>query len=199
MKKLFVVATSPRFLLHYLYYKVAADGEVMRMDLARNISQFVLRRGADSYGDVRVTFLLFCQLLTSYRMVRNIFYARIAKRHALLARILALLAKPQPLLDVSNTADIGGGLIVQHGYATIIAPRKIGRDCWVNQGVTIGYTNDTDCPTLGDNVTVYSGAKVLGDVHVGNNVVIAANAVVVKDVEDNCVVGGVPAKVIKRL
>lgn len=108
-------------------------------------------------------------------------------------------ASPQPLLDISSTAEIGGGLIVQHGYGTIIAPRKIGKNCWINQGVTIGYTNDDDCPTLGDNITVYAGAKILGDVHVGNNVIVAANAVVVKDVEDNCVVGGVPAKVIKRM
>ena len=56
--------------------------------------------------------------------------------------------------------------------------------------VNIGY---------GDNVTVYAGAKILGDVRVGNNVIVAANAVVVKDVEDNCIVGGIPAKVIKRI
>ena len=102
-------------------------------------------------------------------------------------------------MDISSTAEIGGGLIVQHGYATIIAPRKIGKDCWINQGVTIGYTNDNDCPTLGDNVTVYAGAKILGNVRVGNNVIVAANAVVVKNVEDNCIVGGIPAKVIKRI
>lgn len=199
MKQLFVILTCLRFLPHYIYYKGAENREVMRADLARNISQFLLGRGADGYEDVQVSFLRFCRLLTSFRMVRNIFYARVASRRPLLAKGLALLAKPQPLLDVSATAEIGGGLIVQHGYATIIAPRRIGRDCWVNQGVTIGYTNDTDCPTLGDHVTVYCGAKILGDVHVGNNVIIAANAVVVKDVEDNCVVGGVPARVIKRL
>lgn len=68
----------------------------------------------------------------------------------------------------------------------------------MNQGVTIGYTNDQDCPTIGNNVTIYCGAKVLGNITIGNNVIIAANAVVVKDVEDNCVVGGVPAKIIKN-
>lgn len=96
------------------------------------------------------------------------------------------------------TRDIGGGLIIQHGVATIIAARKIGKNGWINQQVTIGYTNDTDCPTLGDNVTVGAGAKVLGDVTVGNNVVIGANAVVVKDVPDDCVVVGVPARIVRR-
>lgn len=191
MKRLFVLLTCWRFVLHWMYYKSADNGEVIKEDLLRNIKQFLHKEN--------LSFLNFCELLTFYVMVRNIFYARVAYRHHYYAKVLSVFARPLPLLDISSTAEIGGGLIVQHGYATIIAPRKIGKKCWVNQGVTIGYTNDDDCPTLGDNVTVYAGAKILGDVHVGNNVVVAANAVVVKDVEDNCVVGGVPAKVIKRL
>lgn len=191
MKRLFVLLTCWRFVLHWMYYKSADNGEVIKEDLLRNIKQFLHKEN--------LSFLNFCELLTFYVMVRNIFYARVAYRHHYYAKVLSVFARPLPLLDISSTAEIGGGLIVQHGYGTIIAPRKIGKNCWVNQGVTIGYTNDDDCPTLGDNVTVYAGAKILGDVHVGNNVVVAANAVVVKDVEDNCVVGGVPAKVIKRL
>ena len=191
MKCLFVLLTCWRFVLHWMYYKSADNGEVIKEDLLRNIKQFLHKEN--------LSFLNFCELLTFYVMVRNIFYARVAYRHHYYAKVLSVFARPLPLLDISSTAEIGGGLIVQHGYATIIAPRKIGKNCWVNQGVTIGYTNDNDCPTLGDNVTVYAGAKILGDVHVGNNVVVAANAVVVKDVEDNCIVGGVPAKVIKRI
>lgn len=191
MKRLFVLLTCWRFVLHWMYYKSADNGEVIKEDLLRNIKQFLHKEN--------LSFLNFCELLTFYVMVRNIFYARVAYRHHYYAKVLSVFARPLPLLDISSTAEIGGGLIVQHGYATIIAPRKIGKNCWVNQGVTIGYTNDNDCPTLGDNVTVYAGAKILGDVHVGNNVVVAANAVVVKDVEDNCVVGGVPAKVIKKV
>lgn len=52
-------------------------------------------------------------------------------------------------------------------------------------------------PVIGDNVKIGTGAKIIGGVTVGNNVFIGANAVVVKDVPDNCVVGGVPAKIIK--
>lgn len=190
MKKLFVIAICWRFLLHWIYYLLATNKQVIEEDLERNIRQFLHKD--------QVSFINFCEILTFYVMVRNIFYARVASQHHYYSKFLMIFAKPLPLLDVSSTADIGGGLIVQHGYGTIIAPRKIGRNCWVNQGVTIGYTNETDCPTLGDDVTVYAGAKILGDVHVGNHVIVAANAVVVKDVEDNCIVGGVPAKVIKR-
>ena len=191
MKRIFIILTCWSFILHWIYYKSADNGEVIKEDLLRNIKQFLHKEN--------LSFLNFCELLTFYVMVRNIFYARVAYRHHFYAKFLSLFARPLSLLDISSTADVGGGLVVQHGYGTIIAPRKIGKNCWVNQGVTIGYTNDDDCPTLGDNVTVYAGAKILGNVHIGNNVVVAANAVVVKDVEDNCVVGGVPAKVIKKV
>lgn len=191
MKRLFVLLTCWRFVLHWMYYKSADNGEVIKEDLLRNIKQFLHKEN--------LSFLNFCELSTFYVMVRNIFYARVAYRHHYYAKVLSVFARPLPLLDISSTAEIGGGLIVQHGYGTIIAPRKIGKNCWVNQGVTIGYTNDNDCPTLGDNVTVYAGAKILGAIRVGNNVIVAANAVVVKDVEDNCVVGGVPATVIKKM
>lgn len=65
--------------------------------------------------------------------------------------------------------DVGGGLYIQHGFATMIA----------------------------DNVTITCGVKVFGAIHVGNNVIVGANAVVTKDVPDNCVVGGVPAKELR--
>ena len=195
MKRIYIILTSWRFLLHWIYYQQTRKKEVIDADLNRNLNQFVRRIPLDVYK--KPTFLEFCFLMTFYTMFRNIFYARVGNRHHYYAKFLSIFASPLPLLDISETAEIGGGLIVQHGYGTIVAPRKIGKNCWVNQGVTIGYTNNDDCPIIGDNVTVYCGAKVLGDVHVGNNVIVAANAVVVKDVQDNCVVGGVPAKVIK--
>ena len=191
MKRLFVFMTCWRFVLHWLYYKSADNKVVIKEDFQRNIIQFLHKN--------EVNFLNFCELMTFYVMTRNIFYARVAFHHRYYAKFLGMFASPLPLLDISSTAEIGGGLIVQHGYGTIIAPRKIGKNCWVNQGVTIGYTNDNDCRTLGDNITVYAGAKILGNVRVGNNVIVAANAVVVKNVEDNCIVGGIPAKVIKRI
>ena len=191
MKRLFVFMTCWRFVLLWLYYMLTSNKKVIKEDLQRNLIQFLHKN--------EVNFLNFCELMTFYVMTRNIFYARVAFHHRYYAKFLGMFASPLPLLDISSTAEIGGGLIVQHGYGTIIAPRKIGKNCWVNQGVTIGYTNDNDCPTLGDNITVYAGAKILGNVRVGNNVIVAANAVVVKNVEDNCIVGGIPAKVIKRI
>jgi serine O-acetyltransferase len=68
----------------------------------------------------------------------------------------------------------------------------------VNQGVTIGFTNDNDTPCLGDNVVIGAGAKVLGGIVIGSNVVVGANAVVVKDVPADCTVVGVPARIVKK-
>lgn len=97
-----------------------------------------------------------------------------------------------------NSDKIGPGLFIQHGFATIIDAKSIGKDCWVNQQVTIGYSNETDSPKIGDNVVINSGAKVIGNVFVGNNSKVGANAVVVKDVPENCTVVGVPAKIVRK-
>ncbi len=96
------------------------------------------------------------------------------------------------------TQDIGKGLFIQHGFATIIAAQSIGENCWINQQVTIGYANKEDIPVIGNNVVINSGAKVIGKVEIGNNAIVGANAVVVKNVPQNCTVVGVPAYIIKK-
>ena len=125
---------------------------------------------------------------------RSVFY----KRVSLLRLISNWWLRGKPTLEIS-TNDIGGGLIIQHGFATIISAEKIGKNCKIYQQVTIGYTHDLKAPVLGDNVEVCCGAKVLGGITIGDNVLIGANAVVIKDVPANSVVAGVPAKVIKTL
>ncbi len=61
-----------------------------------------------------------------------------------------------------------------------------------------GRSGKENVPVIGNDVYIATGAKILGDIKVGNNVIIGANAVVIKDVPDNCVVAGVPAKIIKQ-
>lgn len=94
--------------------------------------------------------------------------------------------------------EIGGRLFIQHGFATMISAEAIGENCWINQQVTIGYSNKGNrAPIIGDNVMITCGAKVLGPITVGNNAVIGANAVVIKDIEPGAVMGGVPARKLK--
>ena len=95
------------------------------------------------------------------------------------------------------TEDIGGGLYIQHGFSTIITARKIGENCRIYQQVTIGYKNGECPPVLEDNVTVTCGAKVLGNITMHKGSLAAAGSVVVKDVPENAIVAGVPAKTIR--
>ncbi|MBQ6719516.1 MAG: serine acetyltransferase [Oscillospiraceae bacterium] len=109
--------------------------------------------------------------------------------------VTRILWKPMESLYI-NTEEIGGGLFIQHGFSTIISAKRIGENCIIKQQVTIGY-NGRENPVLEDNVVVHCGAKVLGGITMGRNSEAAAGAVVVKDVPENTIVGGVPAKFIK--
>ena len=139
--------------------------------------------------------MILAQLLWYKKEFRNLFIYRNGHR-MIYRRWIALWYRPMDTLYI-ETPEIGGGLFIQHGFATMISARSIGENCWINQQVTIGYTGK-GCPVIGDNVMITCGSKVLGKIHVGDGAVIGANAVVVKDVEPNAVMGGVPAKVIGR-
>lgn len=135
----------------------------------------------------------FVVLMTRHPEYRNLFYYRVGWP----ARLFSLFCPPLPTLYI-NTPDIGPGLYIQHGFATIISAHRIGRDCWINQQVTIGYSNRQDAPVIGDGVRIHAGAKVIGAVRIGDRVTIGANAVVVKDVPADVTVVGVPARVVRR-
>lgn len=87
------------------------------------------------------------------------------------------------------------GLCIVHYGTIVISPKAhIGKNCRIHPSTSIGDYNGA--PTIGDNVYVGPGAKLFGDITIGNNVAIGANAVVNKSFEDNVTIGGVPAKVI---
>ncbi len=93
----------------------------------------------------------------------------------------------------------GYGLRIPHTQGGIILTSKsIGNYACVNSGVVVGVKNNIEnAAIIGDYVILNVGSKVIGKVRIGNNVEVAANAVVVKDVPDNAIVGGIPAKIIK--
>lgn len=117
------------------------------------------------------------------------------------SRVLSVLLKPLSLFHsfnlYINCRDIEGGLFIKHDFSTIISCQNIGKNCWINQQVTIGYSDKVNCPTIGNNVNIKARAKVIGDVTIGDDVIIGSNAVVVKDVPSHSIVVGVPAKIIK--
>lgn len=189
MKKVYIYLTIWRFLIHWFYYKNSRNYDIIGQDILRNVNQFCWKTD-------KVSFYSFCYLMTFYRMFRNIFYARVGKRHRMFMKFMGLLAKPQAFLDVSTTSEIGGGLIVQHGYNTIISPARMGRNCWINQGVSIGHRTEVGQPEIGDNVRIAAGALVLGAIKIGRGATIAPGAVVMRNVPPYAIVMGNPAKVV---
>jgi len=133
---------------------------------------------------------------------RNLFYFRLRKEPVRNHFIFFLTYKIYPPLDhlvIYCIGDIGPGLFIQHGRATGIVVRRIGENCWINQHVSIGYKHGINgAPIIGNNVKIYAGAKVYGNITVSDNVIIGANAVVVKDVPPDCTIVGVPGRIIKR-
>ncbi len=158
-----------------------------------------LRRDVDRWADI--THLcgnrndMMAQLLWSYPEFRNLFLYRNNIRPIYRAWV-CLFYKPMDTLFLL-AGSIGGGLYIQHGFATMVSAQSVGEDCWINQQVTIGYLDNTQPPVIGDRVTITCGAKVLGNITVGDGAVIGANAVVIRDVEPGAVMAGVPAKRIR--
>ena len=98
-----------------------------------------------------------------------------------------------------NTANIGKELFIQHGFSTIISAKTIGDNCTICQQVTIGYTSDGKSPIIGNNVKICAGAIVVGGVHIGDNSIVGAGAIVVDDVPENSVVCSPKARVVKTI
>ena len=137
-------------------------------------------------------FDIFSSLMLELKEYRTLLQYRLGGYSKLLLKMLF------PGMDTLyiNTPEIGPRLFIQHGFATNISAKRIGSDCWINQQVTNGYTFDSEPPVIGNGVRISAGAKVLGQIEIGDNAIIGANAAVVKSVEENMIVGGVPAKII---
>ena len=118
------------------------------------------------------------------------------------ARLISQAAKAITGIETHPGATIGKNLFIDHGSGVVIGETtEIGDNCTLYQGVTLGGTGkDTGKrhPTLGNNVMVGAGARVLGPFKVGDGSKIAANAVVLTEVPENCTAVGIPAKIVKR-
>lgn len=122
--------------------------------------------------------------------------------HTYFARLISQSAKFLTGIEIHPGATIGRGLFIDHGSGVVIGETTIiGDNCTLYQGVTLGGTGKETGkrhPTLGNNVMVGAGAKLLGAFTVGDNSKIAAGAVVLGDVPENCTAVGIPAKVVIR-
>jgi len=135
-------------------------------------------------------------------LLHRVAHAMNAKGWALSARALSQLTRFLTGIEIHPGATIGKGVFIDHGSGVVIGETAIVGDyCTIYQGVTLGGTGkDTGKrhPTLGRNVMVGSGAKLLGNFTVGDNAKIASGAVVLGDIPANCTAVGVPAKVVRK-
>ena len=143
-------------------------------------------------------------LYPSFKAVRA--YRRAHKHyvrgHFFRARAISQRALRRTGIEIHPGAVIGTNFFIDHGSGVVIGETaEIGDNCTVYQGVTLGGTGKEvgkRHPTLGNNVMVGAGARVLGPFKVGDNSKIAANAVVLSEVPPNCTAVGVPARIVRR-
>ena len=142
------------------------------------------------------------EVLLLYPSIHALINHRIAhklykKKHFFLARFLSQISRFFTGIEIHPGATIGKGLFIDHGMGVVIGETaEIGDDVLIYHGVTLGGTGkDTGKrhPTVGNNVVIGCGAKVLGPINIGNNVKIGANSVVLKDVPDDSTTVGTPA------
>lgn len=132
------------------------------------------------------------------KLFRKIFYFRTNQHAPMLTRLSKVLYRPFQTMEL-DADSIGGGMQIHHGYSTIVFARSIGRAFTVYQQVTIGRgktIDGNDLPIIGNNVTVYAGAIIVGGVRIGDHATIGAGAVVVKDVPANTTVVGAASRMI---
>ncbi len=142
-------------------------------------------------------FLTPCFKVLFYYQISHYFYL---KKHYLLARYLCEKAKRKTGIEIHPGATIGKKLFIDHGIGVIIGEATtIGDNVTIFHGVTLGGTGKEQGkrhPTIENNVFIGAGAKILGNITIGENAKIGANAVVLKDVPKNTTVVGVPGYIV---
>ncbi len=142
-------------------------------------------------------------LYSGFKAVRSYRRAHWFYEHNMkfVARYLSQRTRHKTGIEIHPGAKIGRGLFIDHGMGVVIGETtEIGDNCTLYRGVTLGGTGKEHGkrhPTLGDNVMIGAGAKVLGPFRVGNNARVAAGAVVLDEVPDNATAVGVPARVVR--
>ena len=140
------------------------------------------------------------QAISLHRLSHRLWRSRLPLK--LPARLLSQLGRGLTGVEIHPGATIGRGVFIDHGMGVVIGETsEIGDRCLLYQGVTLGGTGKDHGkrhPTLANNVVVGAGAKVLGAIEVGANTRIGAGSVVVRNVENNCTVVGIPGRVIHQ-
>lgn len=186
------------------FLKAAASTRVGKALIAakkeiRNDVAAIKQRDPAAKSDVEIV-LLYSGLhaILAYRVSHKLYLSG----HTFSSRALSQAARLFTGIEIHPGATIGSGLVIDHGMGVVIGETaEIGDNCTLYQGVTLGGTGKDlgkRHPTLGNNVLVGAGAKVLGPIRIEDNSKVAANAVVLKDISSNSTAVGIPAKVVRQ-
>ncbi len=147
------------------------------------------------------------EVLTSYPGIKAVLLYRIAHFFwklgvPFIPRYISDIARELTAIDIHPGAEIGAEFFIDHGAGVVIGETaEVGNNVTIYSGVVLGGTNLEQRkrhPTLGNDIVVGTGAKILGPITIGDNVRVGANSVVVNDVPPHCVVVGVPAKIVSK-
>lgn len=148
----------------------------------------------------------FFEVLFLYQGVHALIAYRIAhwfwkRKHYFVARFVSQLSRFMTLIEIHPGAKLGKGILIDHGTGVVIGETaEVGDNCTIYQGVTLGGVGTKKGkrhPTIGNNVTIGAGAKILGSFEVGDNCKIAANAVLLKPLQADSTAAGIPARPVR--
>jgi serine O-acetyltransferase len=138
------------------------------------------------------------KVMLHYRLAHKLYL----KKHYFLARWVSQRGARKTGIEIHPGAKIGENFFIDHGNGVIIGETtEIGNNVTLYQGVTLGGTGKEHGkrhPTIGDNVMISAGAKIIGSFKIGENSKIGAGSVVIEEVPPNCTVVGVPGRIVKR-
>ena len=199
LNKLRILLYIPQLIFPALAFSVVRKEDKIEKDIFGWKKQFKIA-GTNN-------FRAFLYLMVNFKDFRNLFYFRLKciakhKQETAIKRSLVIcfmflseitLKKYSTLLI---SGEIGGGLVLIHAYYSILSPKKLGENCKIWHEVTIGF-RDNIAPIIGDNVQISPGAKIIGDIQIGNNSKIGPNALVIESIPENSVVISAKGTILK--
>lgn len=186
MNLFFAIICCPIYILHLMLFLSIGGGRLL---VISDLDKFK--------HNCRVTgnrYLLLLYFLHNDAAFRKLFY----HRFGILGFLISWIRPGLKSLLISRTMSIGEGCYLAHPLSTILTAQRIGKNFSCMQLTTLGKNHGGN-PVIGDNVSLGANVTIIGPINIGNNVTVGAGSVVVKDIPNNCVVAGVPARIIKRL